>query len=157
MSKSFAVVNGDLQIGTSRSYSVVSGRQKLAQDLKLLVLEKVGHDPLLPTYGSRLDGGVIDGEELDSYIGQLATQENLNQIRIEIIRLVENYQQEQFDKMANEAILYGGRNTFDEDEVIDDILSVEVIQIATTVLIQVILSTLAGTDLKLTVPLTPEA
>jgi len=125
--------------------------------LRLLVLEKVGHDPLLPTYGSRLDGGVIDGEELDSYIGTLATQENLNQIRIEIIRLIENYQQEQFDKMANETIAYGGRNTFEEDEVIDDILNVEVIQIATTILIRVLLTTLAGTTLKVTVPITPEA
>jgi hypothetical protein len=157
MSKSFAVVNGDLQIGTSRSYSVVSGRDKLAQDLRLLVVEKIGHDPLLPTYGSRLDGGIIDGEEVDSHIGQLATQENLNRVRIEVIRLIENYQQQQFDKMANEAIIYGGRNTFDEDEVVDEILDVDAKQIATTVLVQVILSTLAGTSLKVTIPLTSEA
>lgn len=157
MSKSLAVVNGDLQIGTSRSYSVVSGRQKLIQDLRLWVTEKVGHDPLLPTYGSRLDGGVIDGEEIDSYIGQLATQENMNLIRIEVIRRIQEYQAQQYEKMSAEALLYGGRNTFEEDEIVDEILDVSAVQVDTIILVRVLLSTLSGSTVKLTIPVNNEA
>lgn len=153
MSTSLSIVNGDLVIGPGRKFETVSGKAKLMQDLKLWVLERIGTDPLLPTYGSTFDGGIIDGQPIDSFIGQLATQEAINNIRIAALELLDRYQTMQFDKMRSETLLYNGQNTLDADEVVDEIISVDVTQIGPTILVRVILSTLAGSNVKLTIPL----
>lgn len=153
MSKSFALVNGDLQLGTSRGYDIVSGKQKLLQDLRLWFTEQVGTDSILGTYGSGLDGGVINGEVQESFIGRVATQAVLGEIRIKTLELIQSYQQMQFTKMQDEALLYDGKNTLDADEVLDGIDSIQLVSVGTTVLIQVILTTLGGSSIKLTVPL----
>lgn len=153
MSTSLSIVNGDLVIGPGRKFETVSGKAKLMQDLKLWVLERIGNDPLLPTYGSTLDGGTLNGQPVDSFIGQLATQEALNSIRIATLELLDKYQTMQFDKMRTETLLYNGKNTLDSDEVIDEITSVDVAQVGDTVLVRVIITTLAGSTLKLTIPL----
>jgi hypothetical protein len=77
----------------------------------------------------------------------------LNEIRISILNLVQQYQQMQFSKMQDEALLYNGKNTLDADEVIDGIDSVQLAQVGTTILVQVILTTLGGSSVKLTIPL----
>ena len=154
MSKSFELANGDLQLGSGRSYNIVSGEQKLLQDLRLWVTEQVGTDNLIGgTYGSALDGGVINGEVQESYIGRTGNFSTLGEIRIIVLNLVQQYQQMQFTKMQNEALLYNGANTLDADEVIDSIESVQLAQVGTTVLVQVILTTLGGSSIKLTLPL----
>lgn len=153
MSKSFAIKNGDLQVGIGRAYNILSGKDKLLQDLRLWVTERVGTDPLLSTYGSTLDGGIIDGQVQESYIGTVATQAALSEIRIAVLSLIQQYQQMQFAKMQDEALLYDGNNTLDQGEVIDTIDSIQVVQLTTTILVQVVISTLAGSSIKLTVPL----
>jgi hypothetical protein len=157
MSKSLALRNGDLQVGSGRAYETVTGREKLRQDLSLWLLERIGTDPMTPTYGSRLDGGLIDGREIPSYIGQLGTTQNLNLIRMEILDLLTSYQNMQLDKVRRETLLYRGRNTLEADEVIDSIDSVEVTQVGTTILARIILTTLGETSLKLTLPIATEA
>lgn len=157
MSTSFSIINGDLTIGPGRKFDTVSGKQKLQQDLKLWVLERIGTDPLLPTYGSILDGGIVNGIVTDSYIGSVASLEVQNNLRIATLDLLNKYISMQFDKMRSETLLYNGNNTLDADEVIDQITSVNVIQVDTTILIQVILTTLGGSNLKLTIPLSTNA
>jgi len=153
MSKSLSLRNGDLQIGLGRSYDIVSGKKKLLQDLRLWVTERIGTDPLLSTYGSALDGGVIDGQAQESYIGQVATTAALTEIRIAVLNLVQQYQQMQFQKMQDEALLYNGQNTLEADEVIDSIDSVQAVQVGTTILVQVMISTLDESSIKITIPL----
>lgn len=153
MSTSFSITNGDLSIGPGRKFDTVSGKQKLQQDLKLWVLERIGMDPMLPTYGSIFDGGIINGVVTDSFVGEIASVEARNNLRIATLDLLNKYQSMQFDKMRSETLLYNGNNTLDADEVIDQVVSVNVVQIATTILIQVILTTLGGSNLKLTIPL----
>ena len=157
MSKSLALVNGDLQIGSGRSYEIVTGREKLRQDLTLWLLTRVGQDPMTPTYGSRLDGGVIGGQNIPSFIGQIATMDSSNQIRIEVLDLLTEYQNMQLDKIRNETLLYRGKNTLEADEVIDSIESVDVTQVGTTILVRVVLITLGRTSLKITLPIATEA
>lgn len=156
MSKSFALTNGDLQIGSGRSYEIVAGRDKLRQDLTLWLTERIGSDPMTPTYGSRLDGGIIDGKEAPSFIGQIASTNNMNQIRAEVLDLLTEYQNMQLDKVRNETLLYRGKNTLEADEVIDTINSVDVTQVGTTVLVRVVITTLGRTSLKVTLPIATE-
>jgi hypothetical protein len=152
MSKSLAIVNGDFLIGSGRGFSLVSGRSKLLQDLRLWVLERMGIDPSTPTFGNLLDGGIQNGVNIDGFIGQIMTDDAINNIRNTIIDLLQRYQTMQFEKIRSETLRYLGENTLDEDEILESIDSVIVQNLGTTALVQVRLSTLAGSQIKLTVP-----
>lgn len=154
MSKSFAIVNGDLVMGTGRGFSLVLGRDKLLQDLRLWVLERMGIDPSTPTYGNLLDGGVQEGDQVEGFIGGIMTADALNEIRNIIIDLLQRYQSMQFEKIRNETMRYLGENTLDEDEILQSIESVTVKDLGTLALAQVVVTTLAGSNIKMTLPIT---
>jgi hypothetical protein len=153
MSKSLTFFNGDLVIGSGRAFETVEGRDKLIQDLKLWILERIGTDPSTPTFGSRLDGGFENGRQLPSYIGQIISDEVLGSIRNEIIVLIQRYQAMQYQKMRSETIQYLGKNTLAQGEVVESINSVNVTSTGSIVVVQVIITTLQGNQLKLTLPL----
>jgi hypothetical protein len=152
MSTSLKISGGDLSIGSGRSYERVSGAYKLAQDLRLWVLEQIGTDPATPTFGSRLDGGVIDGVETPSYIGQVASPAMIADIRSEVISLLSQYQAGQIAKMQREMLAYGGKHTLSADETLQNVVSVDTSQIADQIIVRVICMTLAGTQFRLTIP-----
>lgn len=152
MSKSLALINGDLAI-TGRSFSIVSGRDKLAQDLTLWVLEKVGTDPATPTYGNTLDGGVVNGVQIPSMVGQMLTQESMTTIQGIVQNLLQQYQQGQLVKMKAEIAQYGN-STLSNDEVIYSIDGIQVANLGDIVIIQANLTTLAKANLTVTIPLT---
>lgn len=152
MSKSLAIVNGDLAIGPGRKFESVSGRDKLLQDLKLWVLEKIGTDPATPGYGSRLDGGIEDGTNVPSFIGRIAQDQTVMEIRSEIIDLIIRFQAMQYDSIRAETIRYGGHNTMSADQVVSTIESVDIKFVGTMVIAQVKIGTLDGTIVRLTMP-----
>lgn len=152
MSRSFKIENGDLAVGGGRSFATVSGKDKLFQDLRLWILERIGTDPALPTYGSTLDGGVIDGREIESFIGSVATRERMLEIQDEIASLLGRYQQGQLEKMRREVVLYNGSHTLSPSEVLDRVVSIETAQAGTTILVRVTCETLSGEQFRLTVP-----
>lgn len=152
MSTSFKLESGDLVVGAGRSYERVGGAYKLAQDLKLWVLERIGTDPATPTFGSRLDGGIIDGQEIPSYIGRIGTEALVAEIRAEVVALLGTYQAQQITKMKREMLLFEGNTTLDPDEILQVISSVEATQQGTQVIVRVICQTLAGTTFRLLIP-----
>lgn len=152
MSKSFALINGDLSL-SGRAYLTVEGSAKLAQDLRLWVLEKIGIDPATPTYGSSLDGGVINGVNIPSLIGQINSQAQTNQVQAVVQSLLVQYQQMQLDKIKVEIVKYGSKSTIPDDEILETINSVKAIDLQDMILVQVSLTTMAGTNLTLTIPL----
>lgn len=154
MSKSFALVNGDLAIGPGRAFQLVSGKDKLLQDLQLWILERIGTDPATPTYGSRLDGGMENGQIDPSYIGMIISNITLQGIRSEVIRLIQNYQAMQYQKIRAETIAYVGQTTLDNDEVIDGINTITTQAFGSTVVVQVSINLLSGDVIKLTLPVT---
>ena len=152
MSKSFALINGDLAL-TGRSYSLVSGSAKLAQDLRLWVLERVGYDPATPTYGTTLDGGIVNGVMIPSLIGQINSQSQANQVQAVIQTMLTQYQQMQLTKMKQEIVTYNGKTTLSDDEVLQTVNSVTATVAQDVIIVQANLTTLAGTNLTLTIPL----
>src|SRR5690242_2567390 len=87
MSTSLKVVNGDLSI-TAGKFDIVSGTDKLTQDLTLWLTERFRDDRFHPTYGSILDG----------YIGGVINPEDTTvRIQSEVLRVLSNYQQTQQD------------------------------------------------------------
>lgn len=152
MSKSFRIKNGDFVV-SGRAYNLVKGKDKLFQDLKLRILERIGQDPATPTYGSTLDGGVIDGQPVESMIGQTFSQGRMDAIQSEVYRILEQYQQDQLEKMRLEVIEFRGQHTLSPDEILHQIDSVETAQIqGDTVLVRVSCKTLSGISFQLTLP-----
>lgn len=154
MSYSLRVENGDLVVGSKRALEVVTGKEKLFQDLKLWILERLGTDPATPLYGSILDGGVIDGQYVDSFIGQVINHENLLAIKAEVLNILQQYQQMQLAKMKKELLEYNNRHTLDENEILHTINSVILTTMGSTVLVKVSCTTLKKVTFNITLPLT---
>lgn len=152
MSKSLKIEGGDLKVGTGRSFETVVGAEKLAQDLELWVLERIGIDPATPTYGSSLDGGIVNGVSVASFIGQVMTAERVNEARAQVLNILTQYQQGQLNKMKRELVEYGGKHTLDADEVLQSIDSIQAAASGTTVIIRATFTTLAQNTFNLTVP-----
>lgn len=154
MSTSFKLDGGDLVVGSGRSFERVSGAYKLAQDLRLWVLERIGTDPATPTFGSRLDGGVIDGESIEPFIGHLGSESLLSEIRSEVSTLLGQFQQQQIAKMKSDMLLNDGKTTLTAEEILHVVNSIEATQVATQVIIRVNCTTLAGSTFRLLIPTT---
>lgn len=151
MSNNFKIERGDLVVGTGRAYERVSGLTKLQQDLQLWLLERIGTDPSTPTYGSSLDGGVIDGKPFPSYIGQLSTQARVNEIEAEVRRVLELYQETQANKMQLEMAQFG-KHTLDANEILSSIDNIQSGIVGDTIVVKVTISTAAYNQLTLTIP-----
>lgn len=145
MSWSLHIKEGDLSLGGPAGYSVVSGQQKLVQDVKNWMLEERGTDPLHSDYGSTLDGGTLpDGSTVVSNIGQNITRNRLLDVESELRRVLFAYQQQQLERLRREHIQLRGKNTFAPGEILFAVDRVEVQQIGDTVLAQIIARTESG-------------
>ena len=152
MSKSFKITNGDLTVGPGRAFETVTRVDKLAQDLRHWVLEKIGIDPATPTYGNRLDGGIIGGESVGGFIGETNSESRALEVRSEVLDLLGRYQQMQLAKIRRETAQYGGRHSLHEDEVLHLINSVAVSTRADQIIVRVSCQTLSGKSFDLIIP-----
>jgi hypothetical protein len=145
--------NGDLIVGAGRSFETVTGKDKLFQDLKLRILERIGIDPATPTYGSRLDGGVIDGRVIPSLIGGVASADTVLEVKAEIYSILSQYQEQQLEKIRDESNRFQGKHTLSRDEILHTVDSVEVAIRGEIIFVRVTCTTLSGTNFQLDVPL----
>lgn len=152
MSWSLQIKTGDLNLSGPEGYAVVRGPQKLVQDLRNWLLEKRGSDPLHPQYGSILDGGMTRGIAIDSFIGSAITQEVLLDIEAEIRRVLAAYQIQQSDRMRSDVINYGGRHTFDHNEILESVQNLTIRQINDVVAVRITLATSSGRIINLIQP-----
>lgn len=130
MSYSLALdANGDLR-QTGSELGVVSGVEKLKQDLDIWFRERYTIDRFHPAYGSTLDNHV------GSYVSKLATV----QIQQEVYRVLANYQKVQkaaFDKAPYK---------FPLDELLARINNVSVNQSLDSIFVTVSFTTASGTN-----------
>lgn len=143
MSKSLSIAAGDLTV-TGRHYDTVTGVDKLKQDLKCLMIERVGTDPATPDFGSQF--------ETDAYIGNVYSEILAAEARADVQELLQSYQSAQLEKIKQETIAYNGLNTLSADEVIQNIDSIDSVFSVDTLVIRVTLTTLANTQIKIDVP-----
>jgi hypothetical protein len=95
VSISLKVANGDLSVRAGR-LEVVSGAEKLKQDLTLWLTEKFEDDRFHKTYGSILD----------NYIGGVITEDVVAKVRSETLRVLANYQQLQIQHFRDDPSKY---------------------------------------------------
>lgn len=123
MTWSIQLRNGDLALGQA-SLGTVTGSQKLAQDLRCFILERMGTDDLHPSYGSLIDGGTRNGEYVAGVIGELNDDLTLTVIEGELRRIVKAYQAMQLERARADRDRYG-KATLSKGEVLIQLTSIE--------------------------------
>ncbi len=152
MSWSFHIKNGDLNLSGPGGFAVVTGTQKLIQDIKNWLLEPRGTDPINPGFGSILDGGSLpDGSQSDSMLGTVS-RESLIGIESEIRRILSAYQQQQLLRLQRETIQLDGKNTFAAGEILASVNEVTVDQIGDIAVARIFITTQSGQPLSFSQP-----
>src|ERR1051325_1057251 len=106
MSWSLQVSYGDFPV-SGNSLGIVAGANKLGQDLRHWVLEKMGTDPLHLDYGSLIDGGrTSDGVEQESIIGHVNDRNARVLIESELRRIIQAYQRQQIARAKADRLVY---------------------------------------------------
>jgi hypothetical protein len=135
VSTSLKVVNGDLSI-TAGKFDIVSGTDKLTQDLTLWLTERYRDDRFHPTYGSILDG----------YIGGVINaNDTIVRVQSEVLRVLSNYQQIQ------QAAFRATPNKFQPSELLQSVNGVDVSLSYDKVIVLIRITTAARTTTSISV------
>jgi len=154
MTWSFQIKNGDLNFAGPGGFAIVTGTQKLIQDLRNWLLEPRGSDPFHSEYGSTLDGGTLgDGSMVPPSIGGMFTGEDLLNIEVEIRRILTLYQQQQASRIKTENIRYSGKNTYSRGEILHTVQDVDIRQSGDTAIVRISLITASGDSIQFSQPL----
>lgn len=154
MTYSLNIQGGDLSLGGPGGLSVVSGTDKLIQDLKCWLLEPMGTDPLHPDYGSILDGGATPGSSVSAgMIGTTLDGVALLRVEAEVTRVLNLYQRQQINRLQIEQSLYNGKNTYTHGEILASVDSVIAKQFKDTIIVNVVIRTANGQTLTFSQPL----
>jgi hypothetical protein len=141
MSWSLEVRNGDLTVGNA-SLGVVTAEQKLVQDLRHYLLEKMGTDNLHPGYGSNLDSAI--GSD---FFGEAALF-----VESEIRRICAEYQERQIERAKADRYRYN-KTTFTAGELLLQVDSVDLLQNGPTLSVNIALTTGSDRSVILSLPL----
>lgn len=147
MTWSLRVSNGDLVLNGTR-FETVSGENKLFQDLRCYLLERMGSDPLHRTYGSLLDGGVLpSGKIVPSPIARTDWRAVTLEIESEIRRIAAEYQNRQLQRAKEDRLRYG-RSTLTAGEILAEVGDIRFTQEQDKLKIQILV--IAGSSIETT-------
>jgi hypothetical protein len=147
MSWSLQLRGGDLVIGGS-TFGTVTGSEKLIQDLRCAILERMGTDEDHPWFGSLIDGGRLNGVDQPSIIATNNWNMAVLAVESEIRRIVDQYQKAQIIRTERDRTTYG-KPTLHPGEILMGVGSIEFYQAQDNLLCRVTLIT--GTDVEITV------
>lgn len=151
MSWSLQIRKGDL-VTNGATLGTVSGSNKMVQDLRCAILERMGTDESHPWFGSLIDGGRLNGVEQPSVIATTDWNMAVLSIEGEIRRLVDQYQKQQIARSESDRSRYG-KPTLSPSELLMGIGSIEFFQAQDNLLCRVTLVTAADGELVVNVPL----
>lgn len=140
MTWSLALRHGDLDLSPNASLGTVTGSDKLVQDLRCFLLERMGSDDLHPTFGSLLDGGFRDGQYVEGVIGVLNDELAALAVETEIRRMVAAYQAAQLARARGDRATYG-KATLTKGEVLLSLDAIDIVQASETMVITLHLTT----------------
>lgn len=152
MSWSLEIRNGDLTVDRGQ-LGIATGGNKLGQDLRCHILERMGTDRLHPSYGSVLDGGTRqDGIEVESIIGE--TDEGLIRtfINTEINRIMKDHQSKQYDRAIDDRLKYN-HTTLTDAEILETV-DTELVSFADMMMVRIKLHSASGAETRIGIPLT---
>ena len=153
MSWSFQVSNGDLTLSAG-GFGIVTGEQKLAQDLRHFMLERMGTDSAHPSYGSLFDGGKRpDGTEVSGVVGRHDFELASMQVQSDVRRIVTEYQAMQLARAKRERQRYN-KTTFTPGEVIKTLAGIRLRQVQDSLYVTLLITTASDVDLNIEIPVT---
>jgi len=140
--KTIAVSNGDIQLNSGK-LQFVTGHTKLVQDLQRWLVEPIGTGYTTPGFGSFLS----------SYIGQSQASISTSTIENEILRVLQLYQGQQVLslKAAQGAATLSNWN---KSEIIQTIVSISTSVQATSIISNIVLTTLDNNTTSLSLSIT---
>ena len=151
MSWSLQLRAGDLVVGGA-SFGVVTEQNKLVQDLRCAILERMGTDEDHPWFGSLIDGGRLNGVEQESLIATTDWNVAVLQVESEIRRIADQYQKQQIARVEQDRTVYG-KPTLTPGELLMGISNIQFFQAQDNLLCRVTLITGADTEIPINVPL----
>jgi|GEM_PF-2387019 len=140
MTWSLKLQNGDLTFDGGH-LSTVDNEEKMIQDLRCQLLEKMGFDDMHPEYGSLIDGGeTTDGIVYNSIIADDDIEMVKLRIQSEIMRVVSSYQNRQLDRAKADKMLYG-KQSLTPREIVSSVNSINFIENLDQLIVNISLST----------------
>lgn len=135
--KTFALADGDLVVGP-RGYAIITGAQKLRQDLGVAIREPVGGDRFHPGWGSALADLV--GSQVDAASAM--------KVRVEVARVLSNYVAAQQAVRRRDAAV-GRTSRFSAGEIIRKIADISIVQTLDTLRVRVVVDTVSDNSVVL--------
>ena len=143
--QTFEIDNGDFVL-SGGTFSTISGRAKIEQDLKVATLTPYGSDRFHPRFGS----------VFSQYLGNPIGQSTQALIRSEMTRIISQYQQVQMGSM-NAYTINGQQPPYSDDDVVAAIASVTVNQSYDTFEVSAQVTTLAGQSAVISASVSPNS
>jgi hypothetical protein len=134
------------------SFGTVTNQNKLVQDLRCAILERMGTDEDHPWFGSLIDGGRLNGTEQPSIIATDDWDVAVLAVEGEIRRIVDQYQKQQIIRTERDRTNYG-KPTLTPAELLMGIGNIQFFQAQDNLLCRVTLTTGADSELSINVPL----
>lgn len=128
---------GDLVLNGG-SFAVISGPDKVRQDLSFALREALGVDRFHPRWGSLLD----------SFVGEPTTSRLQARVVDEARRVVGNYRLVQQDRMEQDS-REGRPSRYGSGEVIHDVTSITATQNTDRIIVKIDLLLLSGEDISI--------
>lgn len=140
--KAFQLIDGDIALGPGNRATLVYGRDKLLQELKLWLQEPFGVGYTTPNFGSRLS----------SLIGEDSPDLLASEVEDEIRRVLSNFQAWQIERL-HIAKLRGETMLFSKREILNSVEDVSVQVVRDKIVVSVRISTLSDYEEDITIPI----
>lgn len=154
MTWSLQVSRGDLAL-SGGSLGTVSNENKLLQDLRHYLLERMGTDDLHPGYGSLIDGGTLpSGRNVPSAIGGWDFRSLKVDIEMDIRRIAVEYQRRQLARAKSDRLRYN-KTTLTPGEILAELSFIEFTQNEDALLVNIGVVSGSGQQVETVLKLDP--
>lgn len=135
------LVHGDLMIGTDGSYLMVTGADRIRQDLTIALNDVFGTDRFHPSWGSIIT----------SYLGTVNDPQVQTLVKAEVNRVLQNYLSITQSGVVQQSMvdLRSPQGSYSTDDVVRSVESIRVSATMDTIYITATLKTLAGRSITL--------
>lgn len=131
--KTLRLYDGDLAIGPSADYQMVTGKHKVSQDVRAALMEPLGNDRFHPGWGS----------SLHDLVGDVLSEDVRSDALVEVNRVVGNYAAIQRDRVEAD-INSGGSSRFTTDEIVSAVTGVRADAFLDSLKVQITIGTVSN-------------
>lgn len=136
--KTMLIEDGDLVVGASSDYQMVTDSPKVRQDVRHALLEPLGNDRFHPGWGS----------SIESFVGQTVDDYTQTAVISEVNRVVGNYAAVQRDRVETD-VLSESTTRYSTDEIVSAVSGVDVRANLDSLSVAITISTVSGSSVTI--------